>query len=339
MKEFEDLVITAYVILIGVIATTTLVRFLMFAKTRNTRVRLSQERMPFRLIRSLTLVAIPFFLWGLINYLFIFQKGNLFAPYWAKLTLVLVLVLFLINEYRFNLSPRARTLNRIFNIVFLVMMLFLGFIFNRAWLRAFQHPDEENSVVIDLPFHGTWIASGAGGTALTNHHDRIKSQKYAIDIVRFGDNGRLFEGEGIANTESYTFGATVIAPVDGTVVHLVDSLPDVKITERDKLAGNHVIIRFQDSLYVALAHLRQGSIRVNTGDIVTTGDILAEVGNSGNTDFPHLHIHIQNTPVYDIDESRSYPVRFRNFKRMRYLFWTTETDEFLLSNDIVKKAD
>ncbi len=190
--------------------------------------------------------------------------------------------------------------------------------------------------MIDLPFKGKWIASGAGATGLTNHHDRIKSQKYAIDIVKFGEDNKLFKNNGLANEDSYTFGAEILSPVNGKVVHVTDSLPDKKITDRDKLAGNHIIIRFGDNLYVALAHLQQYSIKVKPGDSVETGDFLGRVGNSGNTDFPHLHIHVQNTPVYDIETTRTYPLRFRKFKRMRVLFWREEENGFLLSNDMVR---
>lgn len=83
-------------------------------------------------------------------------------------------------------------------------------------------------MVIDLPFKGKWIASGAGATGLTNHHDRIKSQKYAIDIVKFGEDNKLFKNNGLANEDSYTFGAEILSPVNGKVVHVTDSLPDKK---------------------------------------------------------------------------------------------------------------
>lgn len=212
----------------------------------------------------------------------------------------------------------------------------LGVLLNKIYFDATQYPDIASCVMIDLPFKGKWIASGAGASGLTNHHDRIRSQKYAIDIVKFSDTDKLFENNGVANEDSYTFGAEIISPVNGKVVHVTDSLPDKKIMERDKLAGNHIIIQFQDTLFVALAHLKQKSIRVKPGDRVQTGDILAQVGNSGNTDFPHLHIHVQNSEVYDIETTKSFPFRFRQFKRMRYIFWQNETNQFLLSNDIIK---
>lgn len=336
MKEFENIVLTGYAILLIAIVVFMFFRYRYYRKTNHLRINISREKNFYRFFRYISIVAVPLFAVGFINYVFILQKGNLFAPYWAKLGLIALMVLLLITEIRYNIHLQPKKVNRIFNLIFSVIFLSFGFLLNKNYFNAIQHPDTTSSVIIDLPFKGKWIASGAGASGLTNHHDRIKSQKYAVDIIKFSDNGKLFKNEGVANEESYTFGAEIISPVDGIVVHITDSLPDKKIKERDKLAGNHIIIQFQDTLFVALAHLKQNSIRVKQGDNVRTGDVLAQVGNSGNTDFPHLHIHVQNSAVYDIENTRSFPFRFRKFKRMRYVFWNNETDQFLLSNDIIK---
>ncbi len=336
MKEFENIVTIAYWIVLSMLFLFILFRHFYFQKTKHTRIRLGNESIFFRIARILTLVVLPIFLIGLINYIFLLQKGNLFAPYWAKTTLIILLALLLITEIRHNIYLRTKKTNKLFNILFILVSIPLSFILLQSYFSAIRHPSIENSVIISLPFEGKWIASAGGSTGLTNHHDRIKSQKYAIDIVKFGNDGKLFNGEGKTNQESHTFGAAIISPVNGTIVHIVDSLPDIKNTDKDKLAGNHIIIQFQDSLYVALAHLKQHSIKVKIGDKVDIGTPLAVVGNSGNTDFPHLHIHVQNTPVYDIETTKTYPLRFSSFKRMRYIFWAKQTNEFLLSNDIIQ---
>jgi murein DD-endopeptidase MepM/ murein hydrolase activator NlpD len=56
---------------------------------------------------------------------------------------------------------------------------------------------------------------------------------------------------------------------------------------------NYVIVEtaFPDgNYYTGYYHVRKGSLKVASGDIVKAGDQLAEVGNSGNTSAPHLHI-------------------------------------------------
>ncbi len=105
------------------------------------------------------------------------------------------------------------------------------------------------------------------------------------------------------------------------MVWVVDTLADAPVKERDKLAGNHIVIKFQDSLHVALAHLQPYSIPQKIGDNVSIGEFVGKVGMSGNTDFCHLHVHVQDRPNYDIENGKTYPLRFREFKRKRFLFW------------------
>ena len=52
--------------------------------------------------------------------------------------------------------------------------------------------------------------------------------------------------------------------------------------------------------YVLYAHLKQGSARVRVGDRVVSGQDIGLVGDSGNSDEPHLHIQVQNSPSFDI---------------------------------------
>lgn len=58
--------------------------------------------------------------------------------------------------------------------------------------------------------------------------------------------------------------------------------------------GNHVIVDHGDDVFSAYAHLRRGSVRVAVGDRVEPGDLLGEVGNSGNTTEPHLHVQLMD---------------------------------------------
>jgi murein DD-endopeptidase MepM/ murein hydrolase activator NlpD len=79
------------------------------------------------------------------------------------------------------------------------------------------------------------------------------------------------------------------------VLRVEDWLPDLNPPEVDRarLPGNFVLLECEATIDVALAHLRSGTVRVHPGDYVTTDTILGEVGNSGNSSEPHLHIHAQ----------------------------------------------
>jgi len=61
--------------------------------------------------------------------------------------------------------------------------------------------------------------------------------------------------------------------------------------------GNCVIIQHSKDEVSLLAHFKQGSIVVKPGDKVKRGELLGQCGNSGNSSEPHLHYHLQNSPV------------------------------------------
>ena len=59
-------------------------------------------------------------------------------------------------------------------------------------------------------------------------------------------------------------------------------------------AGNYLIVRHGDAdhgfTYSAAFHLRDDSVRVHVGDAVAQGQTLAEVGSTGGSTGPHLHL-------------------------------------------------
>ncbi len=141
--------------------------------------------------------------------------------------------------------------------------------------------------------HGRFVVAQGGGIGLLNHHAGHRAQRYAADITAVGPAG--FRADGILpdDPRRYAiFGIAVVAPCDGAVTAAVDGLPDLPPPEMDpdNAAGNHVVLSCA-GLSVELAHLRNGSVAVRQGDTVSAGQKLGEVGNSGNTTEPHLHIH------------------------------------------------
>jgi hypothetical protein len=93
----------------------------------------------------------------------------------------------------------------------------------------------------------------------------------------------------------------------------VDHYPDLQPPQRDEehLAGNHVIVECK-GVNVLLAHLMEGSIKVGEEDEVVEGQIIGQVGNSGNTSQPHLHIHAERGRDEDkqILEGNGVPITF-----------------------------
>lgn len=60
------------------------------------------------------------------------------------------------------------------------------------------------------------------------------------------------------------------------------------------LFGNHVLVKHDDGAVAVYAHLRKGSLHVVNGQRVWAGEQLGEVGNTGNSSEPHLHVHLMD---------------------------------------------
>jgi len=206
----------------------------------------------------------------------------------------------------------------------------------------FEFPDEEESYLIELPVRGTWVAGHAGASVATNYHNAIKAQKYAIDIMRVDEKGRFYTNDGNELEEVFSFGEPVYSPVDGIVVALVDTLPNSEITlaPSDSLnpAGNHVVIEFETDRYVFLAHLEPNTISISKGDTIRAGDFIGTIGNSGNTSWPHLHMHIQDLPTIDNQNATGFPFRFKKMERKRWLTWSSVSNGSLTRNDLFREV-
>lgn len=337
MKEFEDILSNVALIGIAVLATFLATRTWYLWRTRRKRQHLGAAPKGVVILRIASVLGLVLLGYGLVAYLFVLQRGSALMPMTLKVALAGFLLAVLACEIAAHLWPKLPVgrlaLTR--GIAGAVASWAFGGLLAALFLTADRYPPEGQEVLLDPPFEGEWVAMGAGATARTNHHNRIASQRFAIDIAKACPDGRLFRGEGKAHEESCTFGATILAPAAGVVVHVVDGLPDGN--SRQELAGNHIVIQMTENRYVALAHLQQGSIVVESGDVVEIGQRIGRAGNSGNSDFPHLHIHVQDGPGYDIRRSSSIPFLFRNSEVKRFLSWRP-IDAALLSNDRIRPA-
>lgn len=153
---------------------------------------------------------------------------------------------------------------------------------------------------------GRYLIVNGGATTVVNAHADALDQSvaahrafhgtaYGVDLVAIDRFGLRADGIMPTDPRHYRiFGTPVVAPCAGVVVSAVDGLPDMRVPEQDEshLAGNHVILRC-GGLDILLAHFHRGSVRVTPGEQVAVGTAIAEVGNSGATSEPHLHIHAQ----------------------------------------------
>lgn len=158
--------------------------------------------------------------------------------------------------------------------------------------------DYRTKTALALPFDGEWMVLWGGHTTRDNYHVTMSDQRFAYDFLVVS-GGWHFTGDGSRNENYYCFGRSILAPGSGVVVSVVNTVPDNEpgINNWNEFLGNHVILDHGNGEYSFLCHLKQGSVTVRLGDQVTQGQLLGLCGNSGGSDLPHLHYHLQNTPV------------------------------------------
>lgn len=176
-----------------------------------------------------------------------------------------------------------------------------------------------NSPADRVPSHGTGLGASAYAIDLVPLDERGVSAPYTLGSFLRSEPPEHFAG----------FGAEVLAPIDGVVRRVHDGeedhpahrgLPSLHyaLTQRRRLergwsgiAGNHVIIETglgSGAAFVALCHLRRGSVLVAPGDAVATGEVIARCGNSGNSMEPH--VHLQSMDALDPGAATSLPLTF-----------------------------
>lgn len=171
------------------------------------------------------------------------------------------------------------------------------------------HLDYRTRTPLRLPFDGDWSVVWGGRTTSENYHAADPGQRFATDFLILRD-GRSHSGDPARLDSYHCWGRPVLAPAAGRVAAAVDGLPDQAIGSRDPAnpAGNHVVLDLGQGEFAFLAHLQQGSMRVQRDQQVAAEQEIGLCGNSGNSSEPHLHFHLQTAPV--LGEGLGLPAQF-----------------------------
>ena len=150
-----------------------------------------------------------------------------------------------------------------------------------------------------LPFKGRWQVFWGGDTKELNHHHDDPGQRFAFDLLGVNGKGETHRSDGTRNEDYFCFGREILAPADGIVSAAIDGVRDNAPGSMNSYSavGNCVVIQHQANEVSFLAHLQRGSVLVEAGESVKTGQIVGKCGNSGNSSEPHLHYHLQNSAI------------------------------------------
>lgn len=157
-------------------------------------------------------------------------------------------------------------------------------------------PVAKTTVALRAPFEGRWHVFWGGDTLAKNKHMTHQNQRRAVDLVVLGDDGKSHSGDGKKNEDYYAYGKKILSVANGTVVTVIDGVPDNApgVMNGYSAVGNAVIVQHADGEFALYAHLIPGSIKVKPKAKVRAGQLLGLCGNSGNSSEPHLHFHVQD---------------------------------------------
>jgi murein DD-endopeptidase len=136
--------------------------------------------------------------------------------------------------------------------------------------------------------------------------------RYTIDLVKLDDAGRTAHGDVDAVEKALGYGADVLAVSDATVAALRNDMPEAaRVSARVKhrqedAAGNYVSLDLGGGRFAVYEHLKPGSVRVRPGQRVRRGEVVGQVGFTGDSTGPHLHLHVGDTASPHAAEGRPF---------------------------------
>ena len=178
----------------------------------------------------------------------------------------------------------------------------------------------EQPVVIEPTMSGSgWFDGNGAGPSVYDHRLIFQpangtakpDEAYAIDWIKLDGQGHTYSGDPYKCESFFGYGEPILSATDGEVVIAEDGFPNQTPNKPEKpkqlrgLYGNNVIVAIGGGKYAVYAHLKPGSVAVKVGQHVHAGDQLGALGNSGNSDAPHLHFQISDAA--SVVEGNSLP--------------------------------
>lgn len=158
-------------------------------------------------------------------------------------------------------------------------------------------PQQVKPIKLEMPIRCTrgtdcWIVNYVdvdSGTGVKDYNcGRASYDGHKGTDIAIVDAGRMRQG------------VDVFAAAEGTVVGTRDEMRDVDFkliggpkAVASKECGNGVLLKHQDGWTTQYCHMLKDSIRVARGDVVKSGQLLGQIGMSGLSEFPHIHLQVK----------------------------------------------
>jgi hypothetical protein len=233
----------------------------------------------------------PAALLGLSMSVFIYLYGTwIYLSYYVKyafgITVLLIIIIALFRRKTGRVPKR-----RLFaNIFFTLILSTLSVLFFTGTTGKPQ------TVELEFPLKTGkyFVLQGGKGLPANVFHYSYRGAVYAMDIVKLDDYGRRANGVFTPKLEDYyIFNDTVFSPCSGRIINVRNDNPDNTPPVRKRGPSNlNAVVIDADSFYVFIGHLKKGSVLVTEEQEVKAGQPIAQVGNSGFSLEPHLHIQV-----------------------------------------------
>ena len=195
-------------------------------------------------------------------------------------------------------------------------------------------------ITYESPVNGRWLMTSL--PSIQSHHRLNPPTEFAVDFFKTNGAGDIHDGDKLDAENFFGYGAEVLAAADGEVVFVIadevqarsNFFPKTGESQEEAgarigqynmrryaadfaraAAGNIISIKHDVggvTEYSSYGHLKSGSVKVEVGDIVKRGQVIAEVGDTG--DSAAVHLHFQVNAGANVFMSRSIPVMFSDLQ-------------------------
>ena len=226
-----------------------------------------------------------------------------------------------------------------------------------------MHAGEMNRM--EFPLRGEWFTPNTPGSRIPSHGTNRWGTRYAYDFIQVDWKRKGYPAYrvsllhylflGVPLCDYYGWNQAVYAPCDGIIVEAKDGQKERRRTnlwadaarafrnahffnpskdDIQTVAGNYIIMECSKQVYAAFVHLKTGSIQVSVGQRVQKGEVIGNVGHSGNSFAPHLHFQLMDGR--DIYTAKGLPCAFKRYELYKAGTWQEVHDGIPTNTDRIR---